>query len=75
MIAQSLKALLVVAGKPFVDRLLAHSQISCYPDHWIASLNSIHHQGSTVRATSCIVMNIHSLSPLGAEGLPFNPHS
>jgi hypothetical protein len=74
-ILQSLKTLPAIAGQPLVDGSLAHSQLSCHPDHRIAPLNSIHHQGSTVRATSCIVMNVHPLSPLGAEGLSSNQHS
>lgn len=40
------------AGKPFADDLLAHSLINRYPDYRIALLNSIHHEGATVRATS-----------------------
>jgi hypothetical protein len=74
-IQQSLKPLLAIAGQPLVDGSLAHSQLSCHPDHRIAPLNSIYDQGSTVRATSCIVMNVHPISPLGAEGLSSNQHS
>ena len=74
-ISQSLKPLPAKAGQPLVDGSLAHSQLSCHPDHRIAPLNSIHHQGSTMRAASCIVMKVHPQSPFGAEGFTSNQHS
>ena len=68
-ISQSLKPLLTIAAQPRIDGPRAHSQLGFHPDHWIAPLNSIHHQGSTMRATSCILMKAHPMSPFGAEGL------